>query len=118
MTNLIPEIFKSVQQRLRTIRTLYAPKSSSDDYFELEELARESHDALTRINKNLLRMIEIERALNAANKLTGSQEMRLCRHLLKELQELSGVESAVPQQNKTKYRAPKKFSSSEEENVG
>ena len=58
-TPLIPEIFKSVQQRLRNIRNMYAVRPGSDDYFELEELARESYDALSRVNRNLLRMIEI-----------------------------------------------------------
>jgi hypothetical protein len=91
MANLIPEIFKSVQVRLRTIRDLYAARTGSNEYFELEELARESYDALNRVNKNLLRMIEIERSLNSANKLTGSKEMRMCRQLLKEIQQLSGI---------------------------
>lgn len=97
MANLIPEIFKSVQLRLRNIRDLYAARTSAKEYLELEELARESYDALSRVNKNLLRMIEIERSLNTANKLTGSKEMRMCRQLLKEIQELSGI----PVQNKT-----------------
>ncbi|MGB7196417.1 MAG: hypothetical protein WBD81_23425 [Collimonas pratensis] len=98
MTAIIPEIFKSIQQRLRTIRDLYA-KTSDGGPVELEELAKESYDALNRVNKNLLRMIEIERSLNAANKLTGSPQMRVCRQLLKEIQELSGVEGSSSSPN-------------------
>ena len=106
MTPLIPEVFKSVQQRLRTIRRLYGAGGRSDDYLELEELARESHQALTRVNKNLLRMIEIERSLNAAGELTGSREMQLCRQLVKQLQELSGVENPAAQNETTASRSP------------
>ena len=113
MTTLIPEIFKSIQQRLRNIRDLYAARSGSDDYFELEELARESYDALSRVNKNLLRMIEIERSLNAANRLMQSPQMRVCRQLLKEIQELSGVENSVPPQNEAEHVPVKKPSSEE-----
>jgi hypothetical protein len=98
MPNLIPEIFKSVQQRLRNIPDLYAPKTGSKEFSELEQLARESYDALSRVNRNLLRMIEIEHSLNTANKLTGSKEMRMCRQLLKEIQQLSGI----PLQDKTR----------------
>ena len=111
VTPLIPEIFKSIQQRLRNIRNTYASRNSSDDYFELEELARESYDALNRVNKNLLRMIEIERSLNAASQLTGSAEMRVCRQLLKELQNLSGVENSTPEINKTEHMTIKQPSS-------
>lgn len=92
MTTLIPEVFKSIQQRLRNIRDVYVTRSRSDGSFELEELARESYDALGRVNKNLLRMIEIERSLNAANKVTGSPQMRVCRQLLREIQQLSGID--------------------------
>jgi asparagine synthetase B (glutamine-hydrolysing) len=95
MAALIPEIFKSIQVRLRQIRDQYVAKSSPNEVFELEELARESYDAISRVNKNLLRMIEIERSLNAANELTGSSEMRMCRQLLREIAQLSGVESVA-----------------------
>jgi hypothetical protein len=114
MTTIIPEIFKSIQQRLRNIRDLYAAKNSSDDHFELEELARESYDALGRVNKNLLRMIEIERSLNAANTLTQSPQMRVCRQLLKEIQELSGVENSASAQNEAEHVPVKKPSSEED----
>ncbi|MDB5842688.1 MAG: hypothetical protein JWQ23_4640 [Herminiimonas sp.] len=100
MAALIPEIFKSIQVRLRQIRDQYVARTSPNEVFELEELARESYDALSRVNKNLLRMIEIERSLNSASKLTGSTEMRMCRQLLKEIAQLSGVDSALPTQNK------------------
>ena len=110
-TPLIPEIFKSVQQRLRNIRNMYAARPGSDDDFELEELARESYDALSRVNRNLLRMIEIERSLNAASKLTGSGEMRVCRQLLMELQKLSGVENPSPELSKTEQMPAKQPSS-------
>ncbi|KAF3998370.1 hypothetical protein [Glaciimonas immobilis] len=94
MAALIPEIFKSIQRRLRNISDLYALGSRTDDRVELEKLARESYDALGKINQNLLRMIEIERSLNSANAFISSSEMRICRQLLKEIRELSGVENS------------------------
>lgn len=86
------EVFESIRQRLRSMRTEYAERADADQYAELEDLARETYIALNRASKNLHALVEIERAYNARKRASGAHsEMTECHRILKEIHALPGI---------------------------